>query len=90
MLDREIHILEEIRDLIKCILALISEDQQKMDPKYIWLDNQDLMQMLHVSARTLQRWRDEKIIPFTKIKGKIWYKKEEVDELLRSRGIVLG
>lgn len=36
-----------------------------------FLTNKDVCQMLHVSLRTLQDWRDKEIIPFIQIKGKI-------------------
>jgi predicted site-specific integrase-resolvase len=43
-----------------------------------WLDKQDLLQMLHISSRTLQKWRSLGLLPFYKITGKIWYKESEV------------
>lgn len=42
------------------------------------LSNRDVCQMLHVSSRTLQDWRDTGKIPFIQIKGKILYKQSEV------------
>ncbi|WP_165026130.1 helix-turn-helix domain-containing protein [Dysgonomonas sp. ZJ279] len=38
-----------------------------------FLTNKDVCKMLCVSLRTLQDWRDNKIIPFIQIKGKILY-----------------
>lgn len=43
-----------------------------------FLTNKDVCKMLHVSLRTLQDWRDNNIIPFIQIKGKILYKESEV------------
>ena len=43
-----------------------------------FLSNRDACQMLHVSSRTLQNWRDTGKIPFIQIKGKILYKQSEV------------
>lgn len=43
-----------------------------------FLSNRDACQMLHVSSRTLQDWRDTGKIPFIQIKGKILYKQSEV------------
>jgi hypothetical protein len=51
-------------------------------PELIWLDNQDIKSLLHISDRTLQKWRDDFILPFYKVCGKIWYLKSELDELL--------
>ena len=43
-----------------------------------FLSNRDVCQMLHISSRTLQDWRDTGKTPFIKIKGKILYKQSEV------------
>ena len=47
-----------------------------------FLTNKDVCQMLYISSRTLQDWRDTGKIPFIKIKGKILYRESEVLELL--------
>lgn len=49
-----------------------------------YLMNKDVCQMLHISTRTLQDWRDTGKIPFIRIKGKILYRESEVLELLKS------
>ena len=81
-MEKQLHVLEEIRDLIK-LMVKVPVDEKEVGQKPKWLDNQDLMLLLNVSSRTLQRWRDEKIIPFCKIRGKIWYKAEDVEALLK-------
>lgn len=43
-----------------------------------YLTNKDVCQMLHISTRTLQDWRDTGKIPFIRIKGKILYRESEV------------
>ena len=43
-----------------------------------FLTNCDVCQMLQISSRTLQDWRDTGKIPFIQIKGKILYKQSEV------------
>lgn len=42
-----------------------------------FLSNRDICQMLQVSSRTLQDWRNTGKIPFIQIKGKILYKQSE-------------
>ncbi|QEC70095.1 helix-turn-helix domain-containing protein [Panacibacter ginsenosidivorans] len=54
--------------------ATISDD--------IWLDKQDVLQRLHISARTLQNWRSSGLLPYSKIKGKIYYKETDIEILL--------
>ncbi|MDR2085707.1 MAG: helix-turn-helix domain-containing protein [Dysgonamonadaceae bacterium] len=43
-----------------------------------YLTNRDICRMLQVSPRPLQKWRDEKIIPFSRLKGKILYRKPDI------------
>jgi len=43
-----------------------------------FLSNCDICEMLHVSSRTLQDWRNTGKIPFIQIKGNILYKQSEV------------
>ncbi|NDV80131.1 MULTISPECIES: helix-turn-helix domain-containing protein [unclassified Dysgonomonas] len=43
-----------------------------------FLSNRNVCQMLQISSRTLQDWRDTGKIPFIQIKGKILYKESEV------------
>jgi hypothetical protein len=47
-----------------------------------WLDNQDVMFMLNISYRTLQFYRDNNILPFSKINGKVFYKSEYINQIL--------
>lgn len=46
--------------------------------------NKNVCQMLHISPRTLQDWRDTGKIPFIRIKGKILYRESEVLSLLNN------
>lgn len=47
------------------------------------LDNQDVMQILKVSNRSLQRYRSMKKLPYYRIKGKVYYKLSDVQQFLR-------
>lgn len=72
--------LDELLDTIE--QALKNRTPHLNDEKY--LTNKDVRQMLHISTRTLQDWRDTGKIPFIRIKGKILYRESEVLELLKS------
>ena len=50
----------------------------------IWLDSQDIYQLLHISKRTLQSWRDNGIIPYHRHGRMIWYKRHEVDAAIEN------
>jgi len=49
-----------------------------------WLDNQEVMQLLKISPRTLQSYRDQGILPFTRLGGKIYYKASDVEAILEA------
>jgi helix-turn-helix protein len=49
-----------------------------------WLDKQDIMQLLHVSSRTLQTWRRNGIIRYSKIRRKFYYPESGLQDLLNS------
>ena len=47
-----------------------------------WIDGQDVMQIMHISPRTLATYRDKGLLPFSRIRGKIYYKMSAVESLL--------
>ena len=47
-----------------------------------WLDNQDVMQALHVSPRTLQTLRSNGILPFSRIGNKLYYRRQDIIKIL--------
>jgi hypothetical protein len=47
-----------------------------------WLDKQDILERMHISSRTLQSWRSLGILPFIKIRKKIYYKESDLRRLL--------
>lgn len=47
------------------------------------LDNQDLLQMLKISTRSLQRYRSSGRLPYYTISGKIYYKLSDVHQFIR-------
>ena len=47
-----------------------------------WLDNQDVMQALHISLRSLQTLRSNGTLPYSRINNKIYYRRCDVEKLL--------
>ncbi|WP_411898204.1 helix-turn-helix domain-containing protein [Elizabethkingia occulta] len=47
------------------------------------LDNQDLLQMLKISNRSLQRYRSTGRLPYYTISGKLYYKHSDVLQFIR-------
>ena len=50
----------------------------------IWLDIQDVCLLLKISKRTLQAYRDNRVLPFSQISGKIYFKASDIEEHLTS------
>lgn len=75
--------LDELLDTIQ--QALKSRTPHLNGEKF--LTNKDVCQMLKVSSRTLQDWRDTGKIPFIQIKGKILYRESEVWKCLTDNSI---
>ncbi|MCC8173208.1 MAG: helix-turn-helix domain-containing protein [Odoribacter sp.] len=68
---------EELHSLSKEVNNL------KMAPKEtLWMDNQEVYNLLEISKRTLQTYWDKGILPFSQIGYKCYYKKEDVQKLI--------
>ncbi len=52
-----------------------------------WLDNGDVCRLLQISKRTLQYYRDSGKLPFSQINYKCYYKKEDVEMLMKESTI---
>ncbi len=47
------------------------------------LDNSDVLQMLKISSRSLQRYRSTGRLPYYSISGKVYYKLSDIHHLIR-------
>lgn len=61
--------------------SLVEKQKTPQDP---FLDNQEFIQMMNISKRTAQSWRDDGVISFTQIGSKIYYRMSDVQKLLDS------
>ena len=76
-------------DKFKLLKDIILEMALDEDSKLVehtaledWIDNQDVMQMLHISKRTLQTLRSNGTLPFSRINGKIYYRRQDIKKIL--------
>lgn len=53
----------------------------------IYLSGEDVCKLLHISKRTLQQYRDDKILPYIQIGGKIIYKQSDLVAVLEKNYI---
>lgn len=55
---------------------------QNIDPKNVFFDNQEFLQLMNISKRTSQMWRDTGFIGFSQLGNKIYYRLEDIQNLL--------
>jgi hypothetical protein len=53
-----------------------------------WLDNQDVMQALRISPRTLQTLRSNGTLPHSRIGKKLYYKRSDIQQVLQNNYIM--
>ena len=71
---------EEILNKIDEVKSSLEEKQK--NPKDIFVDNQEFLQLMNISKRTAQTWRDEGVVSFSQIGSKIYYRMSDVEKLL--------
>lgn len=66
-------------------VELLFEEFRKLkisDPNHIIFDNLDFMNLLKISSRTSKYWRDEGLITYSQVKGKVYFRLSDILELL--------
>jgi len=82
IVDLILALSQEIKEL-KVYIELIKQSRAER-LKDSWLDNQDVMQALHISKRTLQTFRDNGTLPYSKVGGTFYYKVSDIEDVLQS------
>lgn len=49
-----------------------------------WLDSSDVCQLLNISKRTLQTYRDNGSLPYSQINHKMYYKHSDIERLFKT------
>lgn len=65
--------LEEIKNAV---------EQKSTSPEKIFIDNQEFVDLMKISPRTAQKWRDDGTISFSQIGNKIYYRMSDIQVLL--------
>lgn len=74
--------LMERLDLLKEQISTQRSKFMEIDGEQL-LDNQDILQLLKISPRSLQRYRSDEKLPYYTISGKIYYKLSDVHQFVR-------
>lgn len=73
-------LINTLESLFEAINEIDARCNKKMSK---WLDNAEVCQLLDISKRTLQTYRDNGTLPYSQIKHKIFYKTTDVEKLLK-------
>lgn len=77
---------DEVQEIKKRLddISFELKTKQRTEPDQIWYDNQEFLQLMNISKRTAQTWRDEGIISYSQVGSKIYYRMSDVQKLLDS------
>lgn len=67
-------------ELVKKLESFL--DKQAITPIEDWLDGSTAEDLLGVSTRTLQHYRDTGILPYAKVGNKIFYKRSDLGAMM--------
>lgn len=73
-------IMARLNQIEKRVADMISENMYPLEER--WLDNQEVCELLKISKRLLQMYRDEGVIPFSQINSKIYYRASDIQKYL--------
>ncbi len=76
--DAYIQLIKKLDDIKKELQ--VKDAKSPLDD--IWLDIQEVCVLLKISKRTLQSYRDNKILPYSQISGKIYFKASDIQHHL--------
>ncbi len=74
-------ILKRLNEQVALIVAKLKIGS-KSDPEDVFFDNHEFMLLMNTSKRTAQEWRNKKIIEFSKVGNKIYYRLSDIKKLL--------
>ena len=77
---------DEVQEIKKRLdeISFELKNKQRTEPDQIWYDNQEFLQLMNISKRTAQTWRDEGLISYSQVGSKIYYRMSDVQKLLDS------
>lgn len=79
---------ELIRKIEKIADYVFKKESKPNEEEEIWLDNQEVANLLRISTKTLQRLRKENLISYSMLRGRCRYKLSEIKRGLNEKIIV--
>ena len=82
---------EDFQDILQRLTRMEAMLKLKQaNPDDVFVDNQEFLQVMNISKRTAQAWRDQKLIAFSQVGNKIYYKMGDIMLLLQKNRIEPG
>jgi MerR family transcriptional regulator, repressor of the yfmOP operon len=78
---------EEYQHLLKKLEGIEETIKEKVKPREKFYTNEDLCRLFSISKRTLQSWRDRKLITYHKVNGIIFYSIDDINAFLQKNQI---
>lgn len=69
-------LIKNLKDLTEEVEQICRNEDYTLQ---VWLDNQDVCEILNVSKRTLQSYRDTGRLAYSRMDRKIYYKPEDIE-----------
>jgi len=76
-----------LEEMLDCIRETLENRTPHLNGEK-FLTNKEVCRILHVSARTLQEWKTNGMIPYIQLKGKILYRQSDIDKMLENNYFV--
>ena len=80
--DEMQQVVSALRGLGKRIVE-VAETHKPLFAGELFLTGKEVCERLYISPRTLQDYRDRKVIPYMQIAGKILYKASDLERILK-------
>lgn len=72
------HMMQRFEDFAKQINVLCGQSRSNEN----WLDNKQVCELLKISPRTLQTYRDTGVLPYSQIGRKCYYKATDIEQFI--------
>ena len=79
--ERIENILKRLDEQMTFVVAKMKLNE-KIDPDDVFFDNGEFMKLMNISKRTAQEWRNKKVIEFSQVGNKIYYRLSDIQKLL--------
>ena len=73
--------IEKVRKRLELISSKI-DTIQRADPEHTIYDTEQFMQIMNISKRTVQKWRQDGLISYSQVGQKFYYKLSDILQVL--------